>query len=110
MLVRLAAIFGFMLIVCTGAGEARAAPDFVTESEIRNCRFLKSITVSSRYGKNLGSWLLQARASASREASALGASHIVLGDYKSSGEFSGIMTASAYDCGSRAELPNQDKL
>ncbi|QXP85598.1 hypothetical protein [Methylococcus sp. Mc7] len=99
MLTKTTTTLGIALTIGLLAGQAPAKPDIVTENDVKSCRFLKTVMGSSGYGKNLGSWQPQAKASAEREASQIGASHIVWGDLKSSGTFNGIATAKAYDCG-----------
>ncbi|MDD2769911.1 MAG: hypothetical protein PHT19_14365 [Methylococcus sp.] len=89
---------GIILSIGLLAVEAQAKPDIATENEIKNCRFLQAVSGSSGYGKNIGNWQLQAKASAEREATQIGASHIVWDDLKPSGAFNGFATAKAYDC------------
>ncbi|WP_232470463.1 MULTISPECIES: hypothetical protein [Methylococcus] len=90
---------GIALTIGLLAGQAHAKPNIVTETDVKSCRFLKTVVGSSGYGKKIGSWQPQAKASAEREATQIGASHIVWGDFKSFGAFNGIATAKAYDCG-----------
>ncbi|QJD28620.1 hypothetical protein [Methylococcus geothermalis] len=99
MLTKTTTTMGIVLTFGLLAGQAHAKPDIVTEDDVKSCRFLKTVMGSSGYGKNLGGWQPQAKASAEKEASQIGASHIVWGELRSSGAFNGIATAKAYDCG-----------
>jgi hypothetical protein len=99
MLTRMTTTLGIVLTMGLLAGQAHAKPDIVTENDVKNRQFLKTVRGSSGYGKKFGSWQPEAKASAEREATQIGASHIVWSDLKPSGAFNGIATAKAYDCG-----------
>ena len=76
---------------------AQAKPEFVTESDIANCKYIANVEGSSGYGKN-PRWEPIARTYAERKAEALGATHLVLTSYRARGSFNGEVDAKAYTC------------
>lgn len=55
MLTRMTTTLGIVLTMGLLAGQADAKPDIVTENDVKNCQFLKTVRGSSGYGKKFGS-------------------------------------------------------
>jgi hypothetical protein len=76
---------------------AYAAPLEVTESSIKNCRFLGDVDGYSGYGKHL-EWKPLAKVSTIRKADTLGATDIVYTNFRPIGGWNGKAEARVYAC------------
>lgn len=75
----------------------QAKPDEVSEADVANCQFLEKVYGSSGYGKNQ-QWHSLAKINAEKKAGSLGATHIVVNDYRQTGSFNGEAEVKAYVC------------
>ena len=92
--------FRFIMVLLVGLawmGQAAAKPDEVSESAVKDCRFLGKVAGHSGFGKNLG-WQALAKGTAERIAGKMGATHIVFTDYRGTGSFNGEASGKAYIC------------
>ncbi len=77
---------------------AEADPAEATYEIVKHCQSLGIVTGHSGHGKHNGDWKLIAKKRALRQASSLGATHIVWESAKPSGAFNGYVTGNAYKC------------
>ncbi len=85
------------LSLLTGIRPSHAKADIVTESEVKNCRFISTLSASSGYGKN-PQWQSIAKRYAERKAEGLGATHLVITNIQANGSFNGSVDGKAYAC------------
>jgi hypothetical protein len=78
---------------------ARAEPAEATYDAVKYCQSLGMVTGYSGYGKHNGAhWKHIAQRRALRQASKLGATHIVWKSLSPLGAFNGYVTGNAYKC------------
>lgn len=87
------------ILLITSSQSSIAQLQETTQTELKNCQFLKEIEGKSGFGKNYN-WQALAKHSALKKAEEIGASHIIWGKFNSIGAFNGIATAKAYRCNS----------
>jgi len=75
-----------------------AKPDEVPVEKVQGCQLVGKIEGSSGYGKN-SDWQRLAKQAAVKHAGQMGASHVVWEHFYPAGAFNGIVTGTAYHCG-----------